>query len=295
MMRRLIIILTFLSFLFAKVKIVTSTTDLADIVKSIGGDLVTVNSIAKGNQDPHYVEILPSYMIKVRKADIYFMVGMELDLWAQQIIDGSRNRKVLIVDCSAQINRMEVPTELVDASMGDIHRFGNPHYWLDPENGKLIARNIAEKLVLIDPKNSTIYNSNLSTFEESINSSMKIWSKTFEELKGKQLIFYHNSWPYFSKRFGLITVDFLEPKPGITPSPAKLKEVIDMIKSQKINVIASESYFSDRAPNFLNSKTGIKTIKLAQSVDAIEGTNNYIQLFETNLSILAKAFNINYD
>ena len=174
MMRRLIIILTFLSFLFAKVKIVTSTTDLADIVKSIGGDLVTVNSIAKGNQDPHYVEILPSYMIKVRKADIYFMVGMELDLWAQQIIDGSRNRKVLIVDCSAQINRMEVPTELVDASMGDIHRFGNPHYWLDPENGKLIARNIAEKLVLIDPKNSTIYNSNLSTFEESINSSMKI-------------------------------------------------------------------------------------------------------------------------
>jgi zinc/manganese transport system substrate-binding protein len=106
MMRRLIIILTFLSFLFAKVKIVTSTTDLADIVKSIGGDLVTVNSIAKGNQDPHYVEILPSYMIKVRKADIYFMVGMELDLWAQQIIDGSRNHKVLIVDCSAQINRM---------------------------------------------------------------------------------------------------------------------------------------------------------------------------------------------
>jgi len=295
MMRRLIIILTFLSFLFAKVKIVTSTTDLADIVKSIGGDLVTVNSIAKGNQDPHYVEILPSYMIKVRKADIYFMVGMELDLWAQQIIDGSRNRKVLIVDCSAEINRMEVPTELVDASMGDIHRFGNPHYWLDPENGKLIARNIAEKLVSIDPKNSTIYNSNLSTFEEAINSSMKIWSKKFEKLKGKQLIFYHNSWPYFSKRFGLITVDFLEPKPGITPSPAKLKEVIDMIKSQKINVIASESYFSDRAPNFLNSKTGIKTIKLAQSVNAIEGTNNYIQLFETNLSILAKAFNINYD
>ena len=121
-----------ISFLFGKVRIVSSTTDIADIVKIIGGDHVTVTSIARGNQDPHYVEILPSYMVKVRKADIYFMVGMELDLWAQQIIDGSRNRKVMVVDCSVEINKMEVPTGQIDASMGDIHRFGNPHYWLDP-------------------------------------------------------------------------------------------------------------------------------------------------------------------
>ena len=284
-----------ISFLFGKVRIVSSTTDIADIVKIIGGDHVTVTSIARGNQDPHYVEILPSYMVKVRKADIYFMVGMELDLWAQQIIDGSRNRKVMVVDCSVEINKMEVPTGQIDASMGDIHRFGNPHYWLDPENGKLIARMVAEKLINHDSKNAEQYQSNLTQFENDLNSAISIWIKRFSDLRNKNIIFYHNSWPYFSKRFGLKTVDFLEPKPGITPSPSQLNQVINQIKENEIEVIASESYFSDRAPKFIESKTNVRTVKLAQSVGAIEGADSYINLFETNLLILAKAYGVSYD
>ena len=284
-----------ISFLFGKVRIVSSTTDIADIVKIIGGDHVTVTSIARGNQDPHYVEILPSYMVKVRKADIYFMVGMELDLWAQQIIDGSRNRKVMVVDCSVEINKMEVPTGQIDASMGDIHRFGNPHYWLDPENGKLIARMVAEKLINHDSKNAEQYQSNLTQFENDLNSAISIWTKRFSDLRNKNIIFYHNSWPYFSKRFGLITVGFLEPKPGITPSPSQLNQVINQIKENEIEVIASESYFSDRAPKFIESKTNVRTVKLAQSVGAIEGADSYINLFETNLLILAKAYGVSYD
>ena len=284
-----------ISFLFGKVRIVSSTTDIADIVKIIGGDHVTVTSIARGNQDPHYVEILPSYMLKVRKADIYFMVGMELDLWAQQIIDGSRNRKVMVVDCSVEINKMEVPTGQIDASMGDIHRFGNPHYWLDPENGKLIARMVAEKLINHDSKNAEQYQSNLTQFENDLNSAISIWTKRFSDLRNKNIIFYHNSWPYFSKRFGLITVGFLEPKPGITPSPSQLNQVINQIKENEIEVIASESYFSDRAPKFIESKTNVITVKLAQSVGAIEGADSYINLFETNLLILAKAYGVSYD
>ncbi|MDP6338717.1 MAG: metal ABC transporter substrate-binding protein [Candidatus Marinimicrobia bacterium] len=273
----------------------SSTTDIADIVKIIGGDHVTVTSIARGNQDPHYVEILPSYMVKVRKADIYFMVGMELDLWAQQIIDGSRNRKVMVVDCSVEINKMEVPTGQIDASMGDIHRFGNPHYWLDPENGKLIARMVAEKLINHDSKNAEQYQSNLTQFENDLNSAISIWTKRFSDLRNKNIIFYHNSWPYFSKRFGLITVGFLEPKPGITPSPSQLNQVINQIKENEIEVIASESYFSDRAPKFIESKINVRTVKLAQSVGAIEGADSYINLFETNLLILAKAYGVSYD
>ena len=294
-MRRLIIIISIISFLFGKVRIVSSTTDIADIVKIIGGDHVAVTSIARGNQDPHYVEILPSYMLKVRKADIYFMVGMELDLWAQQIIDGSRNRKVMVVDCSVEINKMEVPTGQIDASMGDIHRFGNPHYWLDPENGKLIARMVAEKLINHDSKNAEQYQSNLTQFENDLNSAISIWTKRFSDLRNKNIIFYHNSWPYFSKRFGLITVGFLEPKPGITPSPSQLNQVINQIKENEIEVIASESYFSDRAPKFIESKTNVITVKLAQSVGAIEGADSYINLFETNLLILAKAYGVSYD
>ena len=284
-----------ISFLFGKVRIVSSTTDIADIVKIIGGDHVTVTSIARGNQDPHYVEILPSYMVKVRKADIYFMVGMELDLWAQQIIDGSRNRKVMVVDCSVEINKMEVPTGQIDASMGDIHRFGNPHYWLDPENGKLIARMVAEKLINHDSKNAEQYQSNLTQFENDLNSAISMWTKRFSDLREKNIIFYHNSWPYFSERFGLITVGFLEPKPGITPSPSQLNQVINQIKENEIEVIASESYFSDRAPKFIESKTNVRTVKLAQSVGAIEGADSYINLFETNLLILAKAYGVSYD
>ena len=284
-----------ISFLFGKVRIVSSTTDIADIVKIIGGDHVAVTSIARGNQDPHYVEILPSYMLKVRKADIYFMVGMELDLWAQQIIDGSRNRKVMVVDCSVEINKMEVPTGQIDASMGDIHRFGNPHYWLDPVNGKLIARMVAEKLINHDSKNAEQYQSNLTQFENDLNSAISIWTKRFSDLRNKNIIFYHNSWPYFSKRFGLITVGFLEPKPGITPSPSQLNQVINQIKENEIEVIASESYFSDRAPKFIESKTNVITVKLAQSVGAIEGADSYINLFETNLLILAKAYGVSYD
>ena len=294
-MRRLIIIISIISFLFGKVRIVSSTTDIADIVKIIGGDHVTITSISRGNQDPHYVEILPSYMLKVRKADIYFMVGMELDLWAQQIIDGSRNRKVMVVDCSVEINKMEVPTGQIDASMGDIHRFGNPHYWLDPVNGKLIARMVAEKLINHDSKNAEQYQSNLTQFENDLNSAISIWTKRFSDLRNKNIIFYHNSWPYFSKRFGLITVGFLEPKPGITPSPSQLNQVINQIKENEIEVIASESYFSDRAPKFIESKTNVITVKLAQSVGAIEGADSYINLFETNLLILAKAYGVSYD
>ena len=294
-MRRLIIIMSMISFLFGKVRIVSSTTDIADIARLIGGDYVTVTSIARGNQDPHYVEILPSYMVKVRKADIYFMVGMELDLWAQQIIDGSRNRKVMVVDCSVEINKMEVPTGQIDASMGDIHRFGNPHYWLDPENGKLIARMVAEKLINHDSKNAEQYQSNLTQFENDLNSAISIWTKRFSDLRNKNIIFYHNSWPYFSKRFGLITVGFLEPKPGITPSPSQLNQVINQIKENEIEVIASESYFSDRAPKFIESKTNVRTVKLAQSVGAIEGADSYINLFETNLLILAKAYGVSYE
>jgi len=226
---------------------------------------------------------------------LYFMVGMELDLWAKQIIDGSRNQKIEVVDCSVEIEKMEIPTGTVDASMGDIHRFGNPHYWLDPKNGRLIAQLIAEKLTKAEPKNSDLFQQNLNLFNHQLDKAILDWQNRYANLSGKKLIFYHNSWPYFSNRFGLETVEFLEPKPGITPSPAKLNRIIQRIKLDKIEVIASESYFSDRVPEFIASKTKVKTVKLAQSVGAIEGADSYIHLFETNLKILSKAFGVEHD
>ena len=287
MMNRIILIAAIaLHILSAKVSVVTSTTDLADIASMIGGDRVKVVSIARGTQDPHFVEVLPSYMIKVKRADIYFKVGMELDRWAQQIIDGSRNRKLIIVDCSKDIPRLGIPEGKIDASMGDIHRYGNPHYWLDPENAKIIGGTIAEALSQADIGGKSIYSENLQQFSEEIDEKLQSWMENYSDLYGQKIIFYHNTWPYFTNRFGLDVVQFVEPKPGIIPTPGHIEKLISVITEQQIKVVAMEPYFSDKAPKFLAEKTGVKIIKMAQSVGAQLPAKSYVEMIDYNLEIL---------
>ena len=273
----------------AKLKVITSTTDLKNIAEIIGGDRVTVTSIARSGQDPHFVEILPSYMLKVKRGDIYLKIGMELDVWSDPIINGARNRKLTVVDCSKQIEAREVPTDKIDASMGDIHRFGNPHYWLDPENGKIIASTIAQALATTDPEGNDYYATNLRNFLATIDESMTRWQDKFAALAGVKIVLYHNSWPYFTSRFGLQTVAFIEPKPGVSPSPAHLNRLINIIADDDIVAIASASYFSDKAPAFISEKTGVPVVKLAQSTGALPGTESWLMLFEYNLTQLKAA------
>jgi len=290
MKTRILLILIFALFGYGKINIVASTTDLADIAKQIGGKNVSTISIARGSQDPHYVEVLPSYMIKVKRADMYLTVGMELDQWAAQIIDGSRNKHLKIVDCSEHINRQEVPTKKVDASMGDIHPNGNPHYWLDPDNGKAIAHTIAQNLKIIDPKHAESYEQHLVTFLKSIDDLKLKWAVEYADLQGSKIIYYHNTWPYFNRYFSIVAAAFIEPKPGIMPTPTHLDHLIQLIEGQHIAVVAMEPYFSPKAPKFLQEKTGIKIVKLAQSVNAREGTGSYQKMISYNLETLQKAF-----
>jgi len=289
-MKKILFISLITTLMFAKVNVVASTTDLADIAKSIGGDLISVTSISKGNQNHHYVEVLPSYMLKVKKADIYLKVGLELDLWANQIIDGSRNRKLAIVDCSEGIVPLEVPTSKIDASMGDIHKLGNPHYWLDPENGKTIAKHILDSLSEIDPNNMSIYENNYQAFIAKIDDLIQEWLSEFASLQGREMIFYHNSWPYFNERFGLKALQFIEPKPGIQPSPRHLEKLLGIIQQNDVKLIGMETYFSDVAPKFLAEKTDVKIAKLAQSVNAVDEADSYFKLFEYNLNTIANVF-----
>jgi len=288
---RIILILLFVISLQAKVKIVASLTDLADIAEQVGGKYVSVVSIARGPQDPHYVEVLPSSMMKVKRADIYLMVGMELDQWAEQIIDGSRNRHLRIVDCSENIERLDVPTRKVDASMGDIHPNGNPHYWLDPDNGKVIARTITRNLIEVDPKHAGEYESNLKIFLRSIDELEVIWDQKYQELQGKRVIYYHDTWPYFNHHFGLQAAGFIEPKPGIMPTPTHLDHLIHLIRGQNIRVIAMEPYFSNKAPQYLKEKTGVAIVRMAQSVGAEPGVNTYQEMITYNLETLLEALN----
>ncbi len=270
----------------AKVRIVASTSDLASIAEMIAGDHAQCDAIVTGKKDPHFVEVLPSYMVKVARADIYLQVGGDLDYWANQIIDGSQNGKLYIVDCSKSIEFLERPMTRVDASMGDVHRQGNPHYWLDPENGKLIARTIADALRHVDPDNAPDYDTGLERFISNVDRKMTEWRRTAEPLQGVEIVTYHNSWPYFCRAFGIQVVGFVEPKPGIEPTPSHTAALISMIQSKHIRIIGKEPYFSDRTPKSIARQSGAKVVNLPPSVGGAEGASDYLSLFDTLLRTL---------
>ncbi len=273
----------------AKLRVVTSTTDLAAIAREVGGDLVEAESIARGDQDPHFVELLPSHMMRVRKADVYVKVGMDLDYWAQAILDGSRNAEIEVVDCSLELppdRRLNVPTR-VDASMGDVHEHGNPHYWLDPENGKGIAAAIAKGLAKADPENAGRYEANRKAFASRLDEKKIEWARKAEPLRGMKIVTYHDSWPYFSRAFGIEVVTWLEPKPGVKPSPGHVREVIDVVRKRKAAAVAREPYFESRTPEMVARETGVPSVVLLPSVGGAPGVLDYFSLFDHNLSVLA--------
>jgi zinc/manganese transport system substrate-binding protein len=273
----------------AKVKAVTSSSDLASIVKEVGGDNVDVTSIGQGKSNLHFIEMLPSYMLKVSQADIYFKVGLALDQWAAGIIDGARNDKLIVVDCSEGIDVLEKPNGKVDASMGDAHPEGNPHYWLDPRNGKIIAQNALDGLTKADPGNGTMYKANFDNFIRRLDSAWQVWSSKAESFKGIQIISYHSSWAYFAKAFNIQVAGFIEPKPGIEPTASHTAELIGLMKKQNIKVIFREPYFSDRAPNAIVKETGATVYTVSSSVGGTDDARNYFSLFDTLISTLARA------
>jgi zinc/manganese transport system substrate-binding protein len=274
---------------YTKVKVVASTTDLASIAEFIGGDKVEVQSIAIGTSDPHYVEVLPSYMMKVARADIYLKVGMDLDRWANDIIDGSRNGNLVVVDCSQQIEPLQRPTTKVDASMGDVHPQGNPHYWLDPENGLIIAEMITNALAEVDGENFIYYAGRLEEFQKTCEEKKTEWLGAASRLDGLEIITFHNSWPYFTRAFGIVVAGFVEPKPGINPTPSHTAKIVEMVKARNIRVIGVEPYFSRRSPDTIARMTEARVVTLPPSVGGADGADDYFSLFDTILATLEQS------
>jgi zinc/manganese transport system substrate-binding protein len=272
---------------FAEIKVVTTTTVIYDLVKEIGKEKVKVDYICRGDQDPHFLEILPSNMLKLRNANLVFKIGLGLEMWLQQIIDGSRNDKLKQIDLSTDIEKKEVPTGKIDASQGDIHPFGNPHYWLDPENAIIMAKNICEALSDESPENAEYFKKNLNDYLTRLDSKIGEWKSKLSGLKGKPIITYHKSWVYFADRFGIKVAGQVEPKPGIPPSPSHNAELISNIKKSNIKIILMEVYYSDNAPNQLAQATGIKVIKVANSVYGQSGINSYIQMMDSIVNSLS--------
>jgi zinc/manganese transport system substrate-binding protein len=245
----------------ATVRIVASLPDLGSIASYIGGDKVEVASIAQANANPHSVEVFPSYMAKAARASLFLKCGLALDQWADAIIDGSRNNNLTVVDCSTGINVLEKPVGKVDASKGDVHPFGNPHYWLDPSNGVMIAQNILEGLEKVDQSNSAFYTANFEKFKSECGSKILVWKSQIKPLIGKKIISYHSSWVYFASAFGLTVRGMVEPFPGIPPTGNHLAVLVDLIKKEQCAFLIQEPYFPGDAPNFLNRQTAIPIVK----------------------------------
>ena len=273
------------------IKVVTTTTDLRSITELIGGNRVSVSSIATGYQNPHFVDPKPSYIIGLSNADMFVTVGLDLEIgWSPQLLASSRNTKIQkgapgYVDASAGIGLLQVPSS-ANRAEGDIHIYGNPHYWLDPLNGKVIGRNIANGLERVDPSNKSTYEANLQAFYKKIDDKMREWQSKMAAFKGTKIIAYHNEWVYFETRFGLNIVDFMEPKPGIPPSPSQLVKVIKEINANNIKVIISSPYFTTSSSDVVAKQTGVKELTLATSVGGFESVKNYFDLFDYDINQL---------
>jgi zinc/manganese transport system substrate-binding protein len=263
----------------AAIKVVASLPDLGSIAAYIGGDKVEISSIAKSNTNPHSVEVFPSYMAKVARAALYLKCGLALDQWADAIIDGSRNNHLVIIDCSSGIDVLDKPTGKVDASKGDVHPFGNPHYWLNPSNGIVIGQNVLEGLRKVDPANAAVYLANFEKFKSECGSKITSWKERLKPMEGKYIISYHSSWAYFADAFGLTIAAMVEPFPGIPPTGNHLAELVNLIKEKNAVFIIQEPYFSDDAPKFLSRQTGILVFKFAPACSSVKPTS-YFDHFE---------------
>ena len=284
----LIVFLLWVIHLNAQIKVVATTTTVANLVEAIGGNKVSVTYLCRGDQDPHFLEVLPSYMLKLRNADLVFKIGLDLEKWLPQLIDGSRNDKLILVDLSANISKKEVPTTKIDASYGDVHPYGNPHYWLDPENSKIMAEEIYNALTDFSSSDADYFKKNLDSFKSNIDSNMKKWSASISGMKQKNIITFHKSWPYFADRFGINVVSNVEPKPGIPPTPSHDAELIQLIKKDKLKIILMENYYSDSAPNHISESTGIKVVKVPNAVNGVEGVDTYIKLIDYIINQISK-------
>jgi len=270
----------------AKLNVAASTTDLASIAASVGGDQVEVFAIAKPGSDPHRIEALPSYMVKVSRAKLYLKIGLGLDQWADAIVDGSRNSSVQIVDCSRDVHVLEKPTGKVDASMGDVHPDGNPHYWLDPRNGAVVANNIADALAKADPGNAEKYHARAEAFGKDAQAAWERNAEAAKKLGSHEVFTYHRSWSYFADAFGLDVVNTVEPVPGIPPTAKHLAELVDQAKARKVGLLIQEPYFASDGGKFLEREAGVRPVIEAASCDAATA-GSYLQHFDALLAALA--------
>jgi zinc/manganese transport system substrate-binding protein len=301
-MKRVFVLIAALSIataapLFAqsKLNVITTTEDLAAIAREVGGDRVMVEAIARGYQDPHFVEAKPSFILKLQKADLLVVVGRELEIgWLPPLVQQSRNGKIQpgadgYLDASLGAQILEIPTGQITRAMGDVHPLGNPHYWMDPENGKRVAKEIADAFDRQRPGNKAYFDQRLGDFTTRLDAAEKKWLAMMAPYKGTKVVTYHRSFPNFAERFGLEIVGYVEPRPGIPPTPQHTLDLITEMKRQNVKIMLIEPYFDLKTPTAVGRETGARVLVMPPSVGGVKEASDYFALFDYDINLLVDA------
>ncbi len=279
-----------------KLNVVTSTTDMAALTQEVGGDKVSVESIAKGYQDPHFVEAKPSFLLKLRQADLLVVVGLQLEIgWLPPLITQCGNPRIQVgapgyLDASQFAEILEIPQGTVTRAEGDVHPLGNPHYWLDPDNGRRIARGIAGKLSDADPGDAAFFQQRFQDFDKRLTAAEEKWEAEMKPYRGHKVVTYHRSFPNFAKHFGLDVIGYVEPRPGIPPTPTHTVEMIQLMRRENCKVVLVEPYFDLKTPQSIGRETGAQVVVYLPSVGGEKGVDDYFKLFDYDIGLLIKAF-----
>lgn len=275
-------------------KVVTTLSTYAALVRTIGGELVSVTSIASPKFNPHFIEPRPSDVLRLKRADLFVHSGLDLEAWRGPLLNAAgrsefRPGSAGELDLSVGVSLLEIPTQPLSRANGDIHLHGNPHYWLSPDNGAIMSRSIATKLGEVDPPNRPIYEKNFASFIQLLNTHIAQWNEMLAPYRGKEVIGYHNEWLYLVSYMGLTTKRYIEPKPGIPPSPQHIEQLTAYIREHDVKVILQASFSPRDAGEALAERTGATVVLAAQSVDEIEGTGDYISLINYDVTSIIEA------
>jgi zinc/manganese transport system substrate-binding protein len=280
-----------------KLNIMTATTDMAALTQEVGGDKVNVEALAKGYQDPHFVEAKPSFLLKLRQADLLIVVGLQLEIgWLPALITQSGNPRIQVgaagyLDASQFAEILEIPQGVVTRAEGDVHPLGNPHYWLDPDNGRRIARGISTKLGEMDPGDNAYFQQRFQDFDKRLSAAEQKWDQEMQPYRNRKVVTYHRSFPNFAKHFGMDVIGYVEPRPGIPPTPSHTIELIQQMKRENCKVILVEPYFDLKTPQSIARGTGGQVVVYLPSVGGEKQVTNYFELFDYDIALVTKAFN----
>jgi len=274
-------------------KIVTTQTIFADLVKQIGKDKVSVSAVASPKYNIHFIQPKPSDVRKVSQADLYVNTGLDLEAWSDPLLEaagkpqlfrnGGRN-----VDLSQGIKLLKIPDHPLSRSEGDIHVFGNPHFQMNPENAKIMVKTILEKLKEVDPGNASFYEQNAQSFLAKLDQKISEWKNLCTDCRGKEIISYHDDIDYFADFLGLKAEQFLEPKPGIPPTPKHLTFLEDYAKNRQIKVIVLPTYFSRKEAQEFSKRIGANVITICQSEGELPGTDDFFSFFDYNFKQISE-------